>query len=232
MRFQSSIISSLLAIVLLSSFARLGFWQLERSDAKEKKTIAFSSAPMVNELPDKEQAKEYTRVTIQGRFLKQKDTLADNQVLNARPGIHVYSLFITNHGKEILVNRGWLPMPLDRSSLPAVETPDSELEISGFIGPMPVPGRKLGEDPEMQPDHWPQLLSYPTVSRISVALERDLYPWVLFLDSASAGGFDGRDWKPVYISTAKHRAYAFQWFALSAATLFGWLFLSFRKQSK
>ena len=97
---------------------------------------------------------------------------------------------------------------------------------------MPVPGRQLGASIEMHADQWPQLVTYPSVAGISSALGNDLYHWVLFLDKSSSVGFEGRDWKPVYMSPAKHRAYAFQWFALSFATLVGWIFLSYKRQKK
>jgi surfeit locus 1 family protein len=232
MRFQSIIIPSLLAIFLIVMFGKLGFWQLDRARVKEQRVDAFSSAASVSVLPDDTRAKEFTRVSIQGHFMIDKNTLADNQVHEARPGTHVYSPFITLSGEVILVNRGWVPMGSDRSLLPEIVTPKGEIEIVGFIGPMPVPGRQLGEDSKMQEDNWPQLVTYPKVSNISAVLGRDLYPWVLFLDASDPAGFDGRDWKPVFMSPAQHHAYAFQWFALSTATTLGWLFLLIRRRVK
>jgi surfeit locus 1 family protein len=110
-----------------------------------------------------------------------------------------------------------------------VETPAGPVEIKGRIGPMPVTGLELGDDTELTSDHWPQLQTYPKIDKIAEATQLDLYHWVLYLDETSPGGFSGRQWKPVFMSPEKHRAYAFQWFALAAAALAGWIYLTFRR---
>jgi cytochrome oxidase assembly protein ShyY1 len=51
------------------------------------------------------------------------------------------------------------------------------------------------------------------------------------LSKSEAGGFDGREWKPVFLSSSRHKGYAFQWFALVAACFAMWIFLGFRKPS-
>ena len=217
----------MLALMLI--FARLGVWQLDRAAIKDHRLSEFSSAPEFTQLPDPGNMREFTRLELEGRFKQQYDTLADNQVLAGRPGVHVYTAFELDSGEKILVNRGWLPMPENRLSLPLVDTPAGQLEISGRIGPMPLPGRQLGKEGDMLSDQWPQLVTYPKLDKISVALSTKLYPWVLFLDETSAGGFSGRQWKPVFMSPSRHRAYAFQWFALAFTAFLGWIFLTVRR---
>lgn len=215
--------------VLATLFFGLAYWQLQRGQEKDSRLTQFAGSSELSDLPAPDQAEEFTRVNLQGQFQQNRDFLADNQVLNGRQGVHVYSAFDLAQGSSILVNRGWLPLAADRKALPRVETPVSELEISGFIGPMPVPGRQLGEEDRIATDQWPILLTYPRIESISRALDADLYPMVLFLDETARAGFEGRQWKPVYMSPAKHRAYAFQWFALAVTAIAGWIVLGVKR---
>jgi surfeit locus 1 family protein len=228
MSFKPSAISTTLFAGLALGFSGLGFWQLEKGSDKELRIQNFENAGQLNELPSSQIAEEFTHLKITGKFRPGLDTLADNQIHKGQPGVHVYTPFDLQDGQTILVNRGWLPLPVDRRTLPAVSTPEESLEISGKISVMPVPGRQLGGEDNMNPNHWPQLVTYPKLEAISAALDTELYPFVLFLDESAAGGFSGRQWKPVYMSPSKHRAYAFQWFALAVTALGAWFFLGKR----
>ena len=209
-------------------FFGLAYWQLLRGQEKDLRLSQFSGSSELSYLPAANPA-EFTRVNLKGRFRQNRNVLADNQVLNGRQGVHVYSVFDLAQGNSILVNRGWLPLAADRSLLPEVETPTAEVEIYGHIGPIPVPGRQLGAEDILTTDQWPKLLTYPRIESISAAMNEELYPMVLFLDENVAAGFEGRQWKPVYMSPAKHRAYAFQWFALAVTAIAGWIVLGVKR---
>ena len=227
--FKPSVFSTILMLLAVLVFGRLGGCQLDRAKIKDARLIEFTSAPQLEYLPDSAHATEFAVVTLKGRFHMDKDVLADNQVFNGRPGVHVYSVFETGSGKNVLVNRGWLPMPPSRNPFPLVETPDGKIEIKGRIGNIPGPGRELGQAKEMSVENWPQLQTYPKIEKISEAMQLDLYRWVLFLDENSPGGFSGRQWKPVFMSPERHRAYAFQWFAMAIAALAGWIYTAYRR---
>lgn len=229
MEFRPSLFSTLTMLVLVLAFTRLGGCQLERGAKKDTRLKAFASADSIIGLPEVSDALEFTRLTIKGHFKPGRNTLADNQVFRGRPGVHVYTAFELESGGEILVNRGWLAMGRTREILPVVDTPSEQLEIKGRLGPMPLPGRQLGVKGAMSPDRWPQLVTYPDLDKISLVLNAKLYPMVLFLDEASPAGFADRQWKPVFMSPERHRAYAFQWFALALTAFSGWVFITLRK---
>ena len=229
MQLKPALASSLCLVVLFVLFVRLGAWQLQRGAEKAQRISGFETAPRLIGLPEADSVTEFTRLKLRGSFDPQRHSLADNQVFQGRPGVHVYSPFHISNGGVILVNRGWLPLEANRRLLPEVEPVSGIIEIGGRIGPMPRPGRQLGEANAMNPEEWPQLLTYPDRDRIAAALGIDLYPWILFLDLSSPGGFGDRKWSPVYMSPEKHRAYAFQWFALALTALTTWLILGFRR---
>lgn len=227
--FKPSIASIALTLALLALFLGLGRWQLQRAESKQQRIELHASAPQQTGLPNPDEALEFTRVTLEGSFDPARHILADNKVLSGRAGVHAYTPFMLLSSETVLVNRGWLPLPADRS-LPPVPTTEGVIRISGRLGPITGTGRQLGQTDSVSERQWPQLLTYPDLDRISPALGVQLYPLVLFLDHDSPGGFEGRDWQPVFMSPARHRAYAFQWFALAAATIAGWFLLGLRKR--
>ena len=60
-------------------------------------------------------------------------------------------------------------------------------------------------------------------------LDQPIEDWVIQLSQPDDAGFEGREWKPVFMSSSRHRGYAFQWFALVAACFAMWVYLGFRK---
>jgi surfeit locus 1 family protein len=231
MLFKPSAAATLGMLTLVTLCGFLGSWQLQRAAAKDVRLAEYAQAVEMEELPAADDATEFTRISIQGNFDTSRHILADNKVCEGRAGVHVYTPFAVDGDETILVNRGWLPLA-DRRHLPAVETPPEHLTISGRIGPVPSPGRQLGETGGLSTSRWPQLVTYPEITGISDALGETLYPQVLFLDENVPGGFEGRNWKPVFMTPSRHRAYAFQWFALAATSLVGWLALSVLKGSR
>jgi len=228
MSFRPAVAPTMAAAALAALFLSLGSWQLQRSAAKQERIERHASAPHRVGLPPADAAGEFIHTTLRGAFDTRRHVLADNQVLNGRAGVHVYTPFRLPGGESVLVNRGWLPLAPDRRELPEISTPGEAIEISGRLGPIPASGRQLGPTDDVEPERWPQLLTYPDLARISGALGSELFPLVLFLDPESPGGFEGRDWPPVFLTPTRHRAYAFQWFALAAAILAAWFLLGLR----
>lgn len=226
--FKPSLAMTFVLIILALGFLQLGNWQLHRAADKDLRIQQFESAKEISDLPEPGAVTEFSEISLVGRYDPQRHILADNQVFSGRTGVHVYSLFRSDRGETILVNRGWKPLPADRS-LPEIETESGTVEISGRLGSIPSPGRRLGPIDKVDPDLWPQLLTYPDMNEIEQAVHEEIYPWVLFLDESSASGFEGRDWKPVFMTPGKHRAYAFQWFALALTSVLAWLFLGYRR---
>ena len=159
MPFKPALASSICLVVLFVLFVRLGAWQLQRGSEKAQRISGFETAQRLTGLPEADSVTEFTRLMLRGSFDPQRHSLADNQVFEGRPGVHVYSPFQISSGGVILVNRGWLPLGADRRLLPEVKPVPGIIEIGGRIGPMPRPGRQLGEANAMNPEEWPQLLT-------------------------------------------------------------------------
>lgn len=228
-QFRPSWFSSVLLGGLVLAFLWLGNWQLQRAAQKDELQRQFSAAPAFGTLPEPGQAVRFARVSVAGRFDPDRHVLADNQVYLGRAGVHALSPFQLEDGRALLVNRGWLPLPPDRRTLPPVPTEPAPTTVTGLLDKLALPGRRLGEPDQLQRDHWPQLATYPDLSAIESALGLDLYPYVLLLDAGHPAGFGDRGWRPVQTGANKHRARALQWFTFVAATLIIWLVLGARR---
>ena len=210
-------------------FAILGTWQTDRAlekKATEQQHQAASTQALGEAIG---QDSRFARVEVSGFYDQNRHFLLDNQIWQGRAGVFVFTPFYPTGAKSLLVNRGWLPMAPDRKTMPEILTPSSEIVLRGMLNTLPVPGRLLGAADKLTKDQWPQLVTYLNIADISESLERPMENWIIQLSKTEPDGFDGRDWKPVFLSSNRHRAYAFQWYALVAATFTMWIVMGYRK---
>ena len=228
-RFRPSWSLSLLLACMVLAFLALGRWQLDRAEQKAEIQLQFEQAPRLQRLPESDQARRFSQVELIGRFDPDRHFFVDNQVSKGLPGVHVLTPFQLEDSRWILVNRGWLPIAPDRKTLPSAPTDDAIQRISGKLDVLYQPGKRLGEPDNLARDDWPQLLTYPDLDDIHLALGIPVYPLTLLLDEEHPAGFDGRQWRPVNVGATKHRARALLWFTFAAAAIVIWIILGFRR---
>lgn len=230
--FKPSWLSTALTIGLIGAFLLLGNWQLDRAAQKAALQSAFAGAPHLARLPTAPAAERYSRVRLHGRFDRERHLLLDNQVYRTRAGVHVLTPFYLHDGRTLLVDRGWIPLAPDRRVPEDIPTPAGDTAISGILDLPYRPGKILGAPDRPAPDQWPQLVTYPDLGAIANALGEQLYPLIVLLGGDHPAGFEGRDWKPVHTSAAKHQARAMQWFTFAAAAAVWWAFAGFRRGTR
>ncbi|MEM1412506.1 MAG: SURF1 family protein [Pseudomonadota bacterium] len=225
MKFKTSGGLTLLLAGLFVVFVLLGNWQRDRAEGKRISQQDFDTAASVTALSDALPA--WTRARLAGELDTERHLLLENKLYRGRAGVHVLTPYTLAGGATLLVNRGWLPLPPDRSSLPAVETPSGLLDLSGRLAPISQPGVQIGEPATLQADRWPQLMVYPDWDRIEAALGQPMHHQVLYLDADSAAGFEDRNWTPFTMGPDRHMAYAVQWYGLALTAVATWLVLGF-----
>lgn len=227
--FRPSRAATLVLFLLACVFATLGTWQQNR--ALEKRAIERQhqfARPLSLETAIA-QTSRFSSVDAIGHYDADRHILLDNQIWQGRPGVYVFTPFYTTAGPAILVNRGWLPLAPDRKTFPEIPTPRGEVVLRGTLNTPPVPGRILGSADRLERESWPQLVTYLNLLDISSTLGTPLENWVVQLSKSEPAGFEGRDWKPVYLDSGRHQGYAFQWYALLAACVVMWVYLGLRK---
>lgn len=223
--------ATLVLFLLACLFMMLGSWQqkraLEKSELEQQHRIAL---PLTLEKAIA-QGSRFSQVDVSGHYDVSRHILLDNQIWQGRAGVFVFTPFYTTEGISILVNRGWLPLLPDRRTMPEIPTPQHEVVLKGMLNTLPVPGRILGPADQLEQERWPQLVTYLNLPDISESLDTPLENWVIQLLKSEPHGFEGREWKPVFLSSERHKGYAFQWFALVAACVVMWVYLGLRKPS-
>lgn len=212
--------------------AWLGFWQLERMDLKQQLIDQFQNAPDMELSRAIEADNKYSRVRVPGHYDPDWQFFIDNKILDGNVGVHVLSLFRPDYSDPILVNRGWLPVPADRRSLPTAPVPEGKVVIKGLLARPNEDGVRLGETQSINASSQPILLTYMNMNAIAAAVDPRLLPQVILLDPDDATGFSGREWQPAVILPPQHKAYAVQWFALSIAIIIMWITLSYKSARK
>ena len=229
--FKPSIAGTVALFMLATLFVNLGLWQAQRALEKEQTELQHQQASRFTLEAALAAHERFAHVDVSGHYDPVRHILLDNQVWKGRAGVYVFTPFYTLGGTVILVNRGWLPLAADRQLMPDIPTPQHETVLRGMLNTLPVPGRMLGQADEMSQDQWPQLVTYLNQENITEALDISLENWIIQLSNTEQAGFEGRDWKPVFLTSRKHKAYAFQWFALATASFVLWVFSSYRKPS-
>lgn len=230
--FKPSIQGTVVLFLLATLFVNLGLWQSKRAAEKLQIELQHQVADHVSFEQALAGEQRFARIDVSGHYDPVRHVLLDNQMWNGRAGVHVFTPFHTLSGTTILVNRGWLPLAANRLSMPDVPTPEHETVLRGMLNILPVPGRMLGDADKMQQDRWPQLVTYLNLEDISQSLEKPLANWIIQLAESEQNGFEGRDWKPVFLTSRKHKGYAFQWYALAIISIVLWMFTSFRVPRK
>ena len=168
------------------------------------------------------------RIALRGRFLNDKTLFLDNQVQSRIAGYHVLTPFQTESGPMLLVNRGWVRVGASRASLPVIPAVSGMISIEGRVA---LPPKNIYEikTAAAQPNV-DQVWQNLQIAAIAQRAGLELPSYVLRQSSDTADGLT-RVWDAPTTQTgmtaAKHRGYAFQWYALAALTAFLFLFFTF-----
>ena len=224
-----------LTVLGVIAFVRLGVWQLDRAAQKEQLLAAFAAAPQA--LPtnfasvrDMADTQHYPHVRVAGHFLAERGYLLDEQLHAGRLGVHAIAVFAGNGEPHLLlVDRGWIAWNHAPDTTPALPPlPGGEVALTGIYAPFPGGGLRVGGNALPAQTTWPKLTLYLDPAPIAADLSRPLWPRMLLLDPAPDSGFV-REWTPNVMPPARHRAYAFQWFALAVAALVIFVALHWRR---
>lgn len=226
----------LLVLIAVPLLMRLGFWQIERAEEKQKLQAQFdqqSSLPpialaaSIRAAADQGLAQGNQRLRFAGYFDNQHMLLLDNRIKNGSVGYEVLAPFTTDQGASLLVNRGWIEGFADRRQLPVVPPVEEHVEL---IAKVYVP---LGEPVLLQADQWseqwPIVVQSVDIDRLAQRMDISFYPYLLRIEAAESGALLV-DWPAVNTRAEKHWGYAVQWFLMAAALLVFWLYSSIKRR--
>ena len=217
------------AVVVVAVTTRLGFWQLGRAEEKiawQAKVDAMATQPELLSVNLEAQPdgwkQTHRRVRLQGTWLADKTVLLDNRNHRGQAGFWVLTPLQWQPGEVVWVQRGWVARdPVSASRALSFQTPGHSVEIIGRIADSPTPMTVLKNSEPIENNGMP-IRNNLDLAGMQALVSVPVRGFVVQLGEDSDGL--RRDWPVVSATADKNKAYAFQWFALSAlaAGLYVW----------
>ena len=173
---------------------------------------------------------EYRRVRLRGSFLPDWPIYLDNRPRDGVAGFYLLMPFrIAASNLHVLVMRGWFPRNgQDRTRMPEIATPQGTIEIEGIVRRDAGHVMQLGALDPPKPNAIVQNLDVQSFAHDS-GLQAP--PFVVEQTSELRDGLR-RDWPAPAVDVERHRAYAFQWYALAAMALVFFIVTGFRRGTR
>jgi surfeit locus 1 family protein len=220
---------------LLPLLISLGFWQWHRADEKQQLLNLYAqnqAAPAV--LLNADTAinvdnSRYRKVTLNGHYEPQQQFLLDNQISEHKVGYLVFTPFkLANSNKAVLINRGWLVAPAQRSQLPDVSFTSTTTTIEGTLNAFPRVGM-ASTAMSVPTDSNPSVVQVIDSTVLAKKLGYELLPFQIELAANQNHSFKREQRSITTIPPERHIGYAVQWFALAATLTFLFFWYSFKK---
>lgn len=222
-RFEPRLWPTLVTLVGVVLFVKLGLWQAGKAEVRTAEIAQFNARSQLGPFALTSSAVNSVElqdapVVVKGVFEPQAQFYVDNRQENGVAGVHVVTpLRIDGSDTRVLVNRGWIAWPGgSRKALPSVLTPMGAVAIEG-IGTVPVNKKFLlmPEHAEHLPRLWPRL----DLERFQAEQRYPVQPLVLLQTSQDSAAALVRHWPPPEDRVARHQSYAYQWFGMALALL-------------
>jgi len=226
-------IPAFLIIATLALLITLGFWQLDRADEKRaiEDQIANANAGDVQLITSLEllSNKEYYHVRLQGSYIKDKQFIYDNQIVDQISGYYVLTPFVLKgDSRAILINRGFIPWNGRRDQIADIDIgakiAEVKVQISKPVKRMELKASEITQD-------FPVLVQALDVDEMSIIASLDFANIVGLLSPESENGFV-RKWDPYTGSIERHIGYAIQWFLMALVLSIIGALLALKQQRK
>jgi cytochrome oxidase assembly protein ShyY1 len=121
------------AVVVVGICVRLGLWQLDRlegrRDANARYAEGLAEPPRpLEDLLDSGDRLAYRRAVATGRYDPEREVILYGRTLDGVAGNHVLTPHVLADGRAVIVDRGWVPIEMDRPPVDAAP-PAGEVEV-------------------------------------------------------------------------------------------------------
>jgi cytochrome oxidase assembly protein ShyY1 len=236
-RFLSSrqwVILTLVAIALIPTMIRLGFWQQHRYQERTARNDLVSTALHARPVPVEEltspghlvsRTEKYRTVTATGTFDTAKEVVVGRRASAAGGvGFHVVTPFVLTDGRVLLVNRGWIPANGVQTAFPRIPAPPAgRTTITGRLKADETTAASGIKKVKGLPDRQIMLInSAEETPRLGAKV---LGGYVEQTAPAPKGGSPEQISDPGSEDAPLNYAYMIQWWLFAAAVPVGWWFL-------
>lgn len=233
--FRFRLIPFIATVLLVALGVSLAQWQTRRAAEKIGMAAQLSAQQSqavldLKTLVAHPEQMEYRRVRVKGEFLEDWPVYLDNRPHNGVAGFYLLMPFkIAASHLHVMVARGWFARNAgDRTIMPSITTPHGLIEIEGIARNDIGRVMQLGAVTPPTPHAIVQNLD---IAAFSTASGLKMQPLVVEQTGAASDGL-ARDWPLPSIGVERHRAYAFQWYALAAMAFLFFVVTGFRREKK
>lgn len=224
---------TLLSFLLIALFIKLGFWQLSRAHEKIQLLARYQQSEhtpikSLTDVAKHPRVWEFHGVELTGHFDNDHLIFIDNQFFNHQLGYQVVVPFVMKIGPVLFVNRGWVPMGQNYQQLPAIPPVTGEVTIRGRVM-LPQHNPLIRTDFMKINRTWPLRVEEFSIPMISNILGETTYPFLVTCFPDSPHAFKVQ-FVLTNISPERHRAYAFQWFAMAVTLIMITIILWMRRR--
>jgi surfeit locus 1 family protein len=219
-----------LALAGLAVLIGLGTWQMSRKAWKEGLLAQIAARVKVEPMPLSEALRqwhdtgnvEYLHVRMAGRFLHERERHVFAVDDRLGPGFYVYTPLVTPERQLVLVNRGFVPAPLEDATRRSAGQVAGEVALAGLARRSTPRGSFVpASEPARNMFYWPDYSGM--LASAGEAGREELTPVPFFVDAdaepANPGGFP-RGGVTRLVLPNRHLEYALTWYGL-ALTLIG-----------
>ena len=232
--FRPTLIGSIAAGLALVLLLGLGVWQLQRLAWKTALIAELAERSQVQaiELPPAFLPEEmvYRRVYLSGRFLPGRELRSAPRILDKRPGLYVYAPFELDDGRQIIVERGWLPQRLEDPTSRPESLPEGRLTFDAMLLREGWQGREWlrpANDPAKNVWHYVDSLEMAAAAGLELPVS-GVYAAVL---PEQLPGEYPLVRRPGVELRNDHLEYAITWFALAAILLVIYAMVHVRREN-
>ena len=229
---RTSVLTILAILGLLLGSASLGNWQIRRAQEKQSlaefrdKALAGAGIDITSRTLDPKIV-DGQKGRVSGRFIPAGTIFLDNRTFKGQAGFYVLTPLIPEAGgPPLLILRGWVARDLqDRTRLPVLETTAGVVRVDGLLNARLPQSLQLGQPGLPNPSD--RIWQYFDLDLYSRWFGRPVHPYVLRQMSATDDRLI-REWIHPADAVDKHRAYALQWYSMTAGIAFFGMFAAFR----
>lgn len=237
-RFETNWLSTLIVLVCIPLFIKLGLWQYHKAATKQaiqdqyQASLNKKTAQLADYLTAPE-ALQFQQAQVSGHYEAQYQLLVDNQVEDNQAGFHVVTPFkIEGTERYVLVNRGWIAGEADHQALPQFDTPTGLQHIQGMVW---VPSSKIftleakPDTTDKQHSPWALVWQHLDMKKYHQQAPIQVLDVIIKLDPAVKTGGFVRNWQMPPSKIMTNLGYAYQWFGFAFATLAIYLYTSVKR---
>jgi cytochrome oxidase assembly protein ShyY1 len=218
---------TMVSLLFFPLMISLGFWQLDRAEEKRQLQQEFerrqSAEPVHLSTVDAEGDLRYLKVRLQGKYDNDKTWLLDNRTYQGRPGYEIITPFkLADSDLTVMVNRGWIKGDISRRTLPVVKPVKESVALEGVVY---VPySEPYVLAPDVITEQWPRVIQQLDLTLFEKEVGA-VFPFTVRIEAPNTGAHQA-NWMVVNVQPEKHTGYAVQWFAMAAALLGMYIYLS------